>query len=100
MTEQANHCPFLNRTDARCSNHFSLDSLGHAFAYCFGQYQECPEYSELLAERRERRHDASVGRDGAYVPTPIIQVTLHGRAAQVAGRHRGTAELAEIQRAA
>ena len=84
MTEQASHCPFLNRTDARCSNHFSLDRLGHAFAYCFGQYQGCPVYLELLAERCERMHTASCGRDDAHAPTPIIQITLHGRAAAAA----------------
>ena len=79
--DQCPHCPFLNRADARCSNHFNLDSLGHAFAYCFGQYQQCPMYRDLLAERRERRYNASVGRDGSHAPQPVIQVTLHGRAA-------------------
>ena len=78
MTPQACHCPFLNRTDARCSNHFSLDRLGHAFAYCFGQYQQCPVYGELLSERQERRHCAS-GRDSGTVTTPAVEVTLHGR---------------------
>ena len=83
MTEQATHCPFLNRTDARCATHFSLDQLGHAFAYCFGQYSSCPMYAELLAERRERRHNASHGTDDVDVPTPLIQVSFHGRATQV-----------------
>ncbi|HEY8750051.1 MAG TPA: hypothetical protein VIM11_18855 [Tepidisphaeraceae bacterium] len=78
---EGNHCPFLNRTDARCSNHFSLDSLGHAFAYCFGKYQQCSMYGELLAERRLRRENASVGRDSLHAQTPIIQLTLHGHAA-------------------
>ena len=82
MTHHNLHCPFLNRPDARCSDHFSLENLGHAFSYCFGSYQQCPVYSELLAERRQRRENASVGRDDNHAQTPVIQVTLHGRAAQ------------------
>ena len=89
MTHQSLHCPFLNRTDVRCSDHFSLENLGHAFSYCFGQYQQCPVYAELLAERRERRMNASVGRDASHAQTPVIQVTLHGHAAghQTPNRH-------------
>jgi len=83
MTHHDLHCPFLNRTDTRCSDQFSLDNLGHAFAYCFGQYQQCPMYAELLDERRQRRMNASVGRDGTHAQTPVIQLTLHGRAAQI-----------------
>jgi hypothetical protein len=88
MTQQNLHCPFLNRTDARCSDHFSLESLGHAFTFCFGKYQQCPVYGEMLAERRQRRQNASVGRDGSHGQTPVIQVTLHGRAADASSdRH-------------
>ena len=82
MTEQAVHCPFLNRADPRCSNHFSLDSLDHAFAYCFGQYQQCPVYGELLSERRRWRGDALSRAEDADALRPVIQVTLHGRAAE------------------
>ena len=49
------HCPFLNRSDRRCSNCLSLDRLDHAFDYCFGEYKACPVYLEMLAERRVRR---------------------------------------------
>jgi len=80
MNDTGHHCPFLNRADSRCSRHFSLDHLGHAFDYCFGYYEGCSVYAELLAERRFRRargHDglADGGADG------FIQVTVGGRIA-------------------
>ena len=48
------HCPFLNRTDTRCSEHLTIESLGHAFEHCFDVYAACPLYLELLIERRTR----------------------------------------------
>lgn len=62
MMERVNHCPFLNRADSRCSNHFSLDRLGHAFDHCFGSYKTCPTYLELLVERRVRRSGDTILR--------------------------------------
>lgn len=79
MSAPRNHCPFLNRADDRCSKHFSLDRLDRAFGDCFGEYASCAVYSEMLAERRERRLNASLGRDGSDAATPVIQVTFHGR---------------------
>ena len=55
MSDRPTHCPFLNRTDSRCSDHFKLDHLQHAFKFCFGAYKTCPVYLELLLERRVRR---------------------------------------------
>lgn len=55
----ADHCPFLNRRDARCGEHMSLDGLHHAFDYCFGAYRECPAYLALLSERLARRGQAA-----------------------------------------
>ena len=49
------HCPFLNRSDQRCSEMFNLDHLQHAFKHCFDQYHACPMYAQLLAERQGRR---------------------------------------------
>jgi len=49
------HCPFLNRSDYRCSDKLRLDHIDHAFDYCFGDYKACPVYLEQLAERRVRR---------------------------------------------
>lgn len=54
MAEYGHHCPFLNRSDARCSTHFSLERLDRAFDHCFGRYHECSVYLELLTERRVR----------------------------------------------
>jgi hypothetical protein len=53
------HCPFLNRSDQRCSEMFNLDHLQHAFKFCFDDYHECPMYAQLLAERQGRRAFAS-----------------------------------------
>jgi hypothetical protein len=58
--EVEHHCPFLNRSDARCSDAFSLESLEHTYQYCFGRYKACPTYLELLVERRLRRSAAAV----------------------------------------
>jgi len=55
MSDRSQHCPFLNRADSRCSEHFNLDQLGHAFDYCFGYYDACATYRQLLAERQARR---------------------------------------------
>ena len=60
FSENDQHCPFVNRDDGRCSPHFHVDHLGHAFAYCFGRYKTCPHYLELLVERRLRRLAASM----------------------------------------
>ena len=88
MTDQGHHCPFLNRADSRCSRHFSLDNLGHAFDYCFDYYEGCSVYLELLAERRVMRsraqqlqHTDGVADGGAYYDK-LIQVTVAGRIAQ------------------
>ena len=85
MTEQGRHCPFLNRADNRCSEHFSLDQLGHTFDYCFGYYEGCAVYLELLVERRVRRargHGMDGAGDDSNFGDKIIQVTVAGRNAQ------------------
>lgn len=91
MSDRVLHCPFLNRADTRCSNHFSLDRLGHAFQHCFNQYKSCPTYLELLVERRVRRssdmmlqplHEAdgfaesSPGPEPAHVHSPYVQLRI------------------------
>jgi hypothetical protein len=72
MSSTGQHCPFLNRTDGRCAEHFSLDHLNHALMYCFGTYQSCPVYFQLLNERQVRR--------GASPPAPPEIATNNGRA--------------------
>lgn len=49
------HCPFLNRNDERCGEHFQVTDMQHAFRYCFNDYKACPSYLEQLVERRVRR---------------------------------------------
>jgi hypothetical protein len=48
-------CPFVNRPDARCGQHLSLDKLDHAFEFCFDTFNACPVYLERLVERRVKR---------------------------------------------
>ena len=51
------HCPFLNRNDERCTAHFRVNRLQHAFTHCFGDYDACSSYREMLKERRLREQE-------------------------------------------
>jgi hypothetical protein len=91
MPEEVEHCPFLNRADDRCGDHFSLDSLEHAFRYCFDRYKACPVYLELLVERRVRRVTGAVIEadlpaevERPHAPSPFVQVRLPARYAKPA----------------
>jgi hypothetical protein len=88
MSDHGDHCPFLNRSDARCSRNFSLDRLNNTYDYCFGEYAACSTYLELLVERRVRRLQESV-RWGAgvrreLVNDSIVQITHAGRRIEAA----------------
>jgi hypothetical protein len=50
--QHQHHCPFINRADERCSEHFHLDDLNHAFDFCFDRFKRCPVYKERLGEWR------------------------------------------------
>ena len=93
------HCPFLNRSDKRCSNCLSLDRIDHAFDYCFGAYKGCRVYLELLAERRVRRICGLISPSdaGRAAPTdanpdpirrPLVQLTVAAGAHAGAHAHR------------
>jgi hypothetical protein len=75
MHENGWHCPFLNRSDARCADHFSLERIGYAFEYCFDQYSACPTYSLLLNERQQRRGVAPAA-ETSHVHPRVIQVSV------------------------
>jgi hypothetical protein len=49
------HCPFLNRADSRCAEHFRIDAMQHAFKYCVGRFRACPTYLQLRVERRMKQ---------------------------------------------
>ncbi len=74
------HCPFLNRNDARCGEHFRVDQLRHAFTHCFNAYERCPSYRQLLSERNESIREA-MNDDGHRQPspTPVVTLTIQGR---------------------
>ncbi len=48
-------CPFLEKLDARCGEHFSVNNLSDAFGHCFGRYRSCPVYQRLIDEPRPVR---------------------------------------------
>ena len=85
------HCPFLNRSDRRCSSFLSLDRIAHAFDHCFGEYKSCPVYLELLVERRVRRlcgllspAEQDSGQTDGQFRRPVVQLTVgqsHGTSA-------------------
>ena len=90
MRDMSDHCPFLNRSDRRCSEKFRLSHLQHAFTYCFDGYQSCPVYAEQLAERQGRRAAAVAGVAGTAVKHAsnndhrevVVAITLPARYAQ------------------
>ncbi len=82
MSDRESHCPFLNKSDVRCGNHFSLTRLGSAFDHCFGCYAACGTYQELLHERLDRRQQQG-HRTGAmsHAIPQFVSVRLpHGQA--------------------
>jgi hypothetical protein len=82
MSDHESHCPFLNRADYRCSNHFSLDKLDRAFDHCFGAYQACGTYQEILGERRGRHLGqgqlvaSHAGHDHAALTATVVYANL------------------------
>ena len=75
--EMSDHCPFLNRSDRRCSEYFRLSHLQHAFKFCFDEYQACPVYAEQLAERQGRRAAAVAAvRHVNPIGSPQVLVTV------------------------
>ena len=82
MADLRQQCPFLNRSDARCSAHFRLNHLGGAFQHCFDRYQSCAVYPELLKERRDRRAAAAQnGRRGFWARGGFDAVSSNDRSA-------------------
>jgi hypothetical protein len=65
MSDREHHCPFLNRSDQRCSRFFSMHDMQHAFEHCFDAYQSCGVYRDLLAERQARRAAGVAGSTAA-----------------------------------
>lgn len=90
MAAPGQHCPFLNRSEVRCSTHFRIDRLGQAFRHCFGAYQACPVYLELLVERRLRRLRGSALRpinaagENQNAADRFVQVSISDRYAKPA----------------
>ena len=82
MRDMSDHCPFLNRSDARCSEYFRLSHLQHAFKYCFDEYHSCPVYAQQLAERQERRAAVAGAVKHATSNANLVTVSVPARYAQ------------------
>src|SRR5947209_14563939 len=85
MAGQPHQCPFINRPGERCSEHFHLDDLNHAFEFCFNRFKRCPVYVERLVEWRLSKRAG--GGDGCKTAVsesrpPLVQVTIPARYAQ------------------
>ncbi len=78
MDSPARHCPFLNRSDPRCSASLTIERLRFAFEFCCNEYQACDVYRELLIERR-LRHPAAPSPAGTEHASPIVHVTVARR---------------------
>jgi hypothetical protein len=100
MHDMSDHCPFLNRSDRRCSEHFRLDHLQHAFKYCFDEYQTCPVYAEQLAERQGRRAAAAVGAGAVAAGTAVKHASSNNTHREVVVSITLPARYAQPQRAA
>lgn len=83
MSDHADHCPFLDRSDPRCSRYLNLEHLQNAFRFCFGAFESCPQHAQLLMERRVRRGTRGEPGEEAlheWSAAPVVvQVTVAGR---------------------
>ena len=43
-------CPYVNKSDTRCANHWTLRNLCQAFTHCADQFAVCPVYRALHQE--------------------------------------------------
>ena len=60
-------CPFVNKNDSRCANHWTLYNITQAFLHCADRYATCPAYKELIADdRTSRQADAPPGLLAAF----------------------------------
>lgn len=75
MTENIEHCPFLNRSDRRCAKHLNLSNLDHALEFCFDRFEDCSVHMELTVERRPRETN-SFTNTTTYAASRFIQVKV------------------------
>jgi hypothetical protein len=75
MTENIEHCPFLNRSDRRCAKHLNISHLDHALEFCFDRFEQCPVYFQLADERKQRGQSAFTNT-ATYAASRLIQVKV------------------------
>ena len=58
-------CPFLDKSDERCSAHWTFDNLAAALSHCADDYATCPIHKELKAELFAREPSVQHGETSA-----------------------------------
>jgi len=51
-------CPFIDLGDERCAEKLTLARIEEALEDCGGNYDHCPIYRQILAERAESQRVA------------------------------------------
>ncbi|HWB54451.1 MAG TPA: hypothetical protein VG722_09670 [Tepidisphaeraceae bacterium] len=77
MSENIEHCPFLNRADRRCARHLNLSQLNHAMEYCFDRFEYCPIYLQRVTERRQR--GMVMTNTSSYGASRLVQLQVPAR---------------------
>jgi hypothetical protein len=44
-------CPYIDRSDPRCSAHWTVQNIIRAFAHCTDRYFDCPVYLQLVDDK-------------------------------------------------
>lgn len=78
MTENIEHCPFLNRADRRCAKHLNMSHLDHAMEFCFDRFEHCAVYMQRNDERRQRvlSETSDLHPANPYAVSRLIQVKV------------------------
>lgn len=79
-------CPFVNRADARCSEHLTMGGMGYAFEHCFSKYESCPLHAELMQERSGSLVAARVGGQAEPAVEVRVQQIAQGRLRRLGSR--------------
>lgn len=53
-------CPFIDKAEARCSDHLTLRNVSRAFAHCANRYTACPVYQKLFADKTNHERVAKI----------------------------------------
>lgn len=57
-------CPYLEKSNSRCSAHLNMWNITQTFAHCAGEYGSCPVYQELRTNSSKDEHIS-------YIPVKV-----------------------------